>query len=146
MNNPRAHILLVDDEEINLTLLERILTLEHYSIAKARDGIEALDKFEKYQPDLVILDLVMPRLNGYEVCVRLKRLPSAKSVPILLLTSMSDDDSRQKALRSGVDDFLTKPFHCTDLLQHIRALLARRFPSPTVIAPPASAEGISPAC
>jgi CheY-like chemotaxis protein len=118
-----ARILIVDDNEMNLDLYEAVLTEQNYGIAKARDGIEALDRFEKYQPDLVVVDLMMPRLNGIEFCARLRSSPRGQTVPILVLTGNTDPAVHQNARQNGATDVLAKPFGNTDLLQHVRALL-----------------------
>jgi DNA-binding response OmpR family regulator len=116
-------ILIVDDDELNLELYETLLKEHHYSVTKARDGVEALDRFAKYQPDLVIVDLMMPRLNGLEFCARLRRTPHGRTVPILVLTGLDEPAARQKALQHGASDFLAKPFKTDALLERIRTLL-----------------------
>jgi DNA-binding response OmpR family regulator len=129
MNAHSARILVVDDEEQNLRFFEDVLKLENYSIAKARDGFEALDLFEKYQPDIVLLDLMMPRLNGYEVCTRLRQNSGAKNIPIIMLTGFDDPEAQAHARQLGVSDFLIKPIERSLLLSHIRAQLATRTPN-----------------
>jgi twitching motility two-component system response regulator PilG len=124
MSTRQIKILIADDEEHNLRFFEDVLTPENYSIAKARDGFEALDLFEKYQPDIVLLDLMMPRLNGYEVCSRLKHNARARQVPIIMLTGFDDEDARAHARELGVADFLLKPIERPCLLKHIRTHLA----------------------
>ena len=97
MTTPIAKILVVDDEEANLDFFEFILKAENYIVVKARDGIEALEKFDQLQPDIVLLDLMMPRLTGYDVCERLRRNPNARHVPIMMLTGMEERDIRISA-------------------------------------------------
>jgi CheY-like chemotaxis protein len=123
-----AKILIVDDEEADLRFFEDLLAGEHYSVAKARDGFEALDLFEKFQPDIVLLDLLMPRLNGYEVCLRLKRNTQTRPIPIIMLTGFDDPDAKARAHQLGVAEFLVKPIEHTKLLAHIRATLAGQTP------------------
>ena len=123
----------MDDEENNLDFFETVLTQENFIIVKARDGIEALEKFDKYQPDLVLLDLMMPRLNGYDVCARLRRNRRAHDVPIIMLTGLEKDDTEPAALECGVDDFLTKPVERDVLLAHIHALLKLRQTRPDAL-------------
>lgn len=123
MTHRPAKILIVDDEEQNLNLIQEVLVDVHCVVAKARDGIEALDKFEKFQPDLVLLDVMLPRLSGLEVCARLKRDPDARAVPILILTSLDEWQTHREACRSGADDFLTKPFDNEVLLHRVRLML-----------------------
>jgi CheY-like chemotaxis protein len=124
--NTAPRILLVDDNEQNLEVYEAVLREHRYGVTKARDGIEGLDRFEKYQPDLVIVDLMMPRLNGLEFCARLRRSPRGRAVPILVLTGLDEPAARQKARQNGASDFLAKPFQTATLLQHVRALLASK--------------------
>jgi DNA-binding response OmpR family regulator len=125
MNQRPPRILLVDDEEINLDFYERILVAAHYAVAKARDGVEGLDKFEKFGPDLVLVDMVMPRLNGIEFCSRLKRNARGRTVPVLMLTGMHEEDTEAIARKNGATDFLNKPVEARVLLDHIQALLQK---------------------
>jgi len=122
-------ILAVDDEETNLDFFETVLSRENFVLIKARDGIEALEKFDQCQPDLVLLDLMMPRLNGYDVCARLRRNPRAHNVPIIMLSGLEKDDTLPAAIVSGVDDFLSKPVEPDVLLAHIHALLRMTRPA-----------------
>ena len=122
-----AKILVVDDDEQNLMLFEQVLRRANHTVVKARDGIEALDKFDKCQPDLVLLDLMMPRLNGYDVCCRLKNNVHAQTVPIIMLTAIDEHEARATALQMGADDFLVKPVDPTELMARVRALLRVRF-------------------
>jgi sigma-B regulation protein RsbU (phosphoserine phosphatase) len=123
MSDRPAKILIVDDEEQNLSLIQEVLVDIHCVVAKARDGIEALDKFDKFQPDLVLLDVMLPRLSGLEVCARLKRDPNTRAVPVLVLTSLDELPTHRQACRSGADDFLTKPFDNEVLLHRVRLML-----------------------
>jgi DNA-binding response OmpR family regulator len=123
MTDRPAKILIVDDEEQNLDLIKEVLIDVHCVVAKARDGIEALDKFEKFQPDLVLLDVMLPRLSGLEVCARLKRDPNTRAVPVIILTSLDELQAHRDACQSGADDFLRKPFDCEVLLHRVRLLL-----------------------
>lgn len=130
MSQPPIKVLVVDDDEANLDFFEDVLRQENFAIVKARDGIEALEKFDQYQPDLVLLDLMMPWLNGYDVCARLRRHPRARNVPIIMLTGLEEKETRPAALESGVDDFLTKPVDRDELLAHIHAVLQLTRPGP----------------
>ena len=123
MSDPVIKVLLADDEERNLEFFEQVLKAEGYVVIKAHDGIEALDKFDKSQPDIVLVDLMMPRLNGYEVCARLKRNPRARGVPIILLSGLDEEETKPTALRHGADAFLSKPVDAETVLAHVRALL-----------------------
>jgi DNA-binding response OmpR family regulator len=123
MTEAAIKVLVADDEERNLDFFEQVLKTEGYIVIKAHDGIDALDKFSKCQPDIVLVDLMMPRLNGYEVCARLKRNPQARGVPIILLTALDEEETKPVALHHGADAFLSKPVAGETLLAHIRALL-----------------------
>lgn len=123
MTNTPKKILLVDDDETNLELFEALLKTAGCLVLKARDGIEALDRFDKYRPDLVIVDLMMPRLNGLELCARLRRNPDARNIPILVLSGLDETATRQNAINTGATDFLAKPFKADDLLLRVNKLL-----------------------
>ena len=113
-----------DDEEIAQTL-QRSLRLDGYEVRIAGDGLDALDQAAAYNPDLVILDLGLPKLDGIEVA---RRLRAADDVPILMLTARDALEARVEGLDSGADDYLVKPFERQELLARLRALLRRRPP------------------
>ena len=119
------NILVVDDDPQIVRFLERGLAHKGYSVATARDGAEALAEAREKQPDLVILDIMMPGLDGIEVS---KRLRQAGNVPILMLTAKGTVMDRVAGLESGADDYLVKPFAFDELLARIRALLRRSQP------------------
>jgi DNA-binding response OmpR family regulator len=121
--DPRV-LVVEDDEEIAL-VLQRSLRLEGYEVRIAGDGETALDQSAAFNPDLVILDLGLPKLDGIEVA---RRLRSADDVPILMLTARDALESRVEGLDSGADDYLVKPFERQELLARLRALLRRRPP------------------
>jgi two-component system, OmpR family, response regulator MprA len=121
--DPRV-LVVEDDEEIAL-VLQRSLRLEGYEVRVAGDGETALDQSAAFNPDLVILDLGLPKLDGIEVA---RRLRSADDVPILMLTARDALESRVEGLDSGADDYLVKPFERQELLARLRALLRRRPP------------------
>ncbi|MBI2832474.1 MAG: response regulator transcription factor [Chloroflexi bacterium] len=118
-------ILVVDDDPEIVSFLKRGLTYEGYSVATAADGSEALAKIRDSEPDLVVLDVMMPGLDGMEVS---KRLRQASSVPILMLTAKGTVADKVAGLDSGADDYLVKPFAFDELLARVRALLRRRQP------------------
>lgn len=123
-------ILLVDDEQDLTWAVQRCLRDEGYEVLTAYDGVEALSIARRYPPDLVILDILMPRLDGLQVCHRLRRDPTLGAVPILFLTVCSAIQDRIKGLDEGADDYLTKPFHLGELKARTRALLRRCRPVP----------------
>ncbi|OUM96269.1 MAG: DNA-binding response regulator [Thermobacillus sp. ZCTH02-B1] len=123
----RAKILVVDDDEKITSLLRRSLTFEGYDVTTAHDGREGLQKILEHEPDLVVLDVMMPNLDGWEVCERIRK--SGSNVPILMLTAKDEVKDRVKGLDLGADDYLVKPFALEELLARVRALLRRKHAS-----------------
>jgi len=119
-------ILVVDDEEGNRELLEAILAQEGFHVEHATDGAQALAAATAAPPDLILLDLLMPGINGVEVCRQLKQNPSTASVPILVVTAVGHLGTKQAALMSGAYDFITKPFRPADLRARVTAMLKVR--------------------
>jgi two-component system response regulator MprA len=120
-----GRVLVVEDDTEIADVLRRSLRQEGHEVRTAGDGVEALDAADEFVPYLVVLDLGLPRLDGVEVC---RRLRSESDVPILILTARSDTEDRVEGLDSGADDYLVKPFERTELLARIRALMRRRPP------------------
>ena len=120
-----ARILLVDDERDLVWTVRNSLIHEGYEIFTAHDGLEALNVARGHRPDLVILDVVMPRLDGLQVCSRMRQDPALATVPILFLTVRSAVEERIRGLDSGGDDYLAKPFDLRELRARIKALLRR---------------------
>ena len=116
-------ILVVDDNSSNREVAEGHLVSAGYSVSLAEDGEEGVKKFKEWGPDLVLLDVLMPRVDGFETCRRLKAVPGGRDVPVVFLTALSDLGSHQRAMESGADDFLTKPINRTELLIRVRSLL-----------------------
>jgi two-component system cell cycle response regulator len=114
-------ILVVDDEAINLKLVSRLLEMEGYEVITARSGEDALRLIEQTPPDMALLDVRMPDMEGYELCRRLRQNPLTAGIPIVMLTALVDENDRLKGIEAGADDCLPKPFD-VDLL---RGLLAR---------------------
>jgi two-component system response regulator MprA len=127
MNGPNRdpRVLVVEDDEEIARVLQRSLRLDGYEVRLAADGEAALETAAAYHPDLVILDLGLPRLDGMEVA---RRLRAADDVPILMLTARDALESRVEGLDAGADDYLVKPFERQELLARLRALLRRRPP------------------
>ena len=120
-----ARVLVVEDDAEIAEVLRRSLRQEGYEVRTSADGVEALDVATGFTPDLVVLDLGLPRLDGVEVC---RRLRSEGDVPILMLTARAETEDRVDGLDAGADDYLVKPFERQELLARIRALLRRRPP------------------
>lgn len=120
----RRHILVVDDDEKITSMLRRSLTFEGHEVTTARNGQEALVKLLQREPDLLILDVMMPYVDGWEVCRRLRE--GGSKVPVLMLTAKDEIKDRVKGLDTGADDYLVKPFALEELLARVRALLRRR--------------------
>jgi putative two-component system response regulator len=116
-------VLIVDDEERNIRLLALILSDQGYQLESAQDGQQALDKVAEFQPDLVLLDIMMPGMDGFEVCRRLRRDHRAGAVPVIMVTALEDQESRVRGLEVGANDFLTKPVDRTELTVRVRNLL-----------------------
>ena len=119
----QARILVVDDEPAVQNALSRALALERYEVARASDGLEALERLSTAPYEAIILDIAMPRMDGVEVCRRLR--DGGDSTPVLMLTARSEVDDRVAGLDAGADDYLVKPFALRELLARIRALLRR---------------------
>jgi two-component system, OmpR family, response regulator len=122
MGEASARILLVDDEEAIQTLLAYPLRKEGYEVVVARDGRQALDTFGAQRFDLVVLDVMMPRLDGIEVC---RRLRSKSQVPIIMLTARDDEVDKVLGLEIGADDYITKPFSVREFRSRVKAALRR---------------------
>jgi putative two-component system response regulator len=120
---PGGYVLAVDDQEQNLELLDEMLTAAGYKVALASDGEAALAEIERRQPDCIVLDIMMPRMDGYEVCSRLKADPKTRFIPILMLTALAEVADKVKGLEVGADDFLNKPVRREELLARIRSLV-----------------------
>ncbi len=118
----QATILLVDDEPHILELCQMYLATEGFTIITAQDGEEALRKFQENAPDLLVLDLMMPKMDGWEVC---RRVRQSSNLPIIMLTARDDDVDKIVGLELGADDYLTKPFNPRELVARVRAVLRR---------------------
>jgi CheY-like chemotaxis protein len=119
-------VLIVDDNETNLLLVSRILQLEGYQTFTTSSGSEAIQMMEEIKPDMAILDVMMPRMNGYELCQRFRQAPISSKIPIVMLTAMSSASERELALSAGADDVWSKPFDMDVLRLSIQKLLVTR--------------------
>jgi len=125
MNELRQRILCVDDDPLNLRIYEAMLLPKGFDIIKAENGSEALEIIAKEQVDLVLLDVMMPGMNGFEVCRRLKDSPATAPIPVILISALNDSESRDRGLQAGSSLFLTKPIAHEDLTMNIRAVLGK---------------------
>jgi two-component system phosphate regulon response regulator PhoB len=121
-------VLLVEDEESIITLVRYNLEADGYRVIEARDGEEAMLRVEEEQPELVILDWMLPLLSGVEVCRRIRRSSQLRDLPIIMLTARSEEMDKIRGLDAGADDYLTKPFSPAELVARVRALLRRSHP------------------
>jgi two-component system alkaline phosphatase synthesis response regulator PhoP len=115
-------ILIVDDEENIIELGRLYLENEGYQVEAAYDGLEALQKFERLEPALIVLDLMLPKLDGWEVC---KKIRATSEVPIIMLTARTDDVDKIVGLELGADDYMTKPYNPRELVARVKAVLRR---------------------
>jgi putative two-component system response regulator len=122
-----AKILLVEDDPQAVGILEPILISRGFSVAVARDGVEGLEKVKLLSPDLLLLDITMPRMNGIELCRRVKSNDSLRLIPVVMLTGLSDLENKLEALEAGADDFVNKPYNTIELMTRIKSLLKVKY-------------------
>ena len=116
-------ILVVDDDAITRSLLILSLKKEGYQVEEAINGAEGLQKYQRLQPDLVLLDALMPEMDGFECCQQLRELSSSQFLPILMITFLDDNESLDKAFNAGATDYITKPIHWRSLRQRVKMSL-----------------------
>ncbi len=121
-----SRVLIADDNHQNCELLDAYLADEGYEIVMAHDGQQTLDKVAECSPDIILLDIMMPKLSGYEVCQTLKKQESTSQIPILMVTALNETGDIERAVASGCDDFLTKPVNHLELKTRVRSLLRVR--------------------
>ncbi|MEJ0021957.1 MAG: response regulator [Candidatus Doudnabacteria bacterium] len=127
MSEKKTKILIVEDEEILLTALSEELTQEGFAVAGAKDGVEGVEKAVSEKPDLILLDLVMPRLDGIGALKKMKENPVIKEIPVVILTNLSDYDKVSDALSLGAMDYLVKAnYRLDELVNKIKTVLERK--------------------
>ncbi|MBL8099021.1 MAG: response regulator [Anaerolineales bacterium] len=119
-------ILMVDDDKLVTDLLEKLLKADGYQTVTVNDSSQAIEVAKTENPDLVLLDLMMPQPDGFRVCRMLREVPQFKKLPIIIVTALDDSDSRAVAFGAGANDYLTKPFHPDELSEKIVAALEER--------------------
>ena len=121
-----ATVLVVDDDPVILKLLEVNFEMEGFSVVRAADGAEGLERARELLPDIVILDVMMPRMTGYEVAKALREDEGTAHIPIIFVTARAQSSDVERGMELGVDDYVTKPFDPLDLIARVNVLLARR--------------------
>lgn len=116
-------VLVVEDSVAQREMIAELLKGSGLSVEKASDGVEALEKIQSVRPDLVVLDIVMPRMNGYEVCRRLKADPKTENVPVVMCSSKGEEFDRYWGMKQGADAYIAKPFQPTELVGTVKQLL-----------------------
>ena len=122
----RSRVLIADDNEPNRELLEAYLADVDCEIATAVDGLDTLEKVEAFRPDVILLDVMMPKLSGFEVCDRLKSDPATSPIMVLMVTALGELGDIERAVESGTDDFLSKPVNKVELVKRVENMLRLR--------------------
>jgi CheY-like chemotaxis protein len=128
-SGPARKVLLVDDEDSLRKVLKDLLERDGYEVSEARDGLQALDQVDRVGPDIIVLDLNLPALDGYGVLSQLRSRPATAGIPVIVLTAKGDEDNEVRVFELGADDFLQKPFRARALSARLEAVLGRRRPA-----------------
>lgn len=127
MDKSEQHILVIEDNEMNRELLAKRLEKEGYRVAKAEDGYLGLGMLDVKEFDLVMLDLLMPNINGFEVLDKMQAHSEWKNIPVIVITSINDVDTAAECIKKGAADYLTKPFHSVILLARVESILEKKY-------------------
>jgi two-component system, OmpR family, alkaline phosphatase synthesis response regulator PhoP len=123
---PQSTVLIVDDNQQNIELLQAFLESLPLKIVTAADGVEALEKVAQHNPDLILLDIMMPRMSGFQVCKKLKSDPKTKDIQVLMVTALNELGDIEQATECGTDDFVSKPINKFELVTRVKSLLSVR--------------------
>ena len=118
-----AKVLIVDDNKENIDLIAYFLKSQNYKLFTAFDGVEALKLVESGQPDIILLDIMLPKLDGFQVCERIKKNQKTQFIPIIMITALKELKDKIRSLEVGADDFISKPFENVELLTRVKSLL-----------------------
>ncbi|MCM1985187.1 response regulator [Lyngbya confervoides] len=118
-----AKILVVDDSLTEREYLKQLLEASGITVLEASDGLNALEQMKSFQPDMIFLDIVMPRMNGYEVCRKIKSNPETQSIPVVLCSAKAEEFDRYWGMKQGADAYISKPYRPKELLQTVNTLL-----------------------
>ncbi len=119
-------VLIVDDSSTLREMLSALLTKSGIHVIQACDGLEAKEKIQAKHPDLVVLDIIMPRMNGYDLCRWLKNDPGARNIPVVMCSSKQQEFDRYWGMKQGADAYISKPFHPEDMLETVKVLLGKK--------------------
>jgi two-component system alkaline phosphatase synthesis response regulator PhoP len=120
-----ARILIVDDSGTSRMMAQMALAGERYQLVTAKDGVEALEQARRHRPDLILLDVIMPRMDGFEVCQKLREEADTQNTPILMITTRGEEANVERGYEVGCTDYICKPFIPSELLEKIRLFLPR---------------------
>jgi len=123
---PQSTVLIVDDNEQNRELLQAFMESLPVKLVTAADGVEALEKVAEHKPDLILLDIMMPRMSGFQVCKRVKSDPKTRDIQVLMVTALNELGDIEQATECGTDDFVSKPVNKFELLTRVKSLLRVR--------------------
>ncbi|MEO8139700.1 MAG: response regulator, partial [Gemmatimonadota bacterium] len=121
-----ARVLLVDDEDSLRRVMKDLLARDGFDVVEARTGVEALDQVDRHAPDIIVLDLNLPGMDGYSVLSELRSRPATRRIPVIVLTAKGDEDNEVRVFELGADDFLSKPFRARALSKRLEVVLARQ--------------------